>query len=125
MLFIGNSHVLGLFTVSRRQLLVSKMAFSNLWPNANNPMEDSYKNPRTNRYDNGPGGDLDDKCQPGSRHQGSGRVDSNTNYSIYLKNIEPHTTPEGLRTMSQDWGQPQNVKKFTTTTGMVWFKTLA
>lgn len=92
-------------------------------------MEESYRNPKTNRYTNGPGDDLDDDQQPGMvamvAANRSDRPPGPQIIPMYLRNIEPHMTDDGIQNLCRKWGKPQSIKRFSTTTAMVWFKTLA
>lgn len=98
---------------------------SKLFPN---PMEESYRNPRTNRYTNGPGDDLDDEHQPGMLAMvAAHRTDKPSNQTIpmYLRNLDPHIDENGIQNLCRKYGNPQSIKMFSKTTAMVWFKTLA
>lgn len=91
-------------------------------------MEQSYRNPRTNRYTNGPGDALDDDQQPGMQALIAANRSSprqTVGIAIYLRNLDPDSTDAGIRNLCQKWGTPSGFKRFSTTAGMMWFKTLA
>ena len=93
-----------------------KMAFTSLgW----NPMESAYKNANINRYENGPGADLDENQQPGSSHR-------HESFAVHLKNLPPNLDEHGIKNLCLKYCKyVHEIKMFSGRTSIVVFKELA
>lgn len=84
------------------------MAFQTLgW----DPMKDAFSNPQFNKYEEGPGGELDDDLQPGAMAR-SGH--SSKRIALHLKDVPRELGEAGLMNFCSKFGRILDVKRFQT-----------
>lgn len=80
----------------------------NGWDETIDPMGKAYRNPRFNRYDDGPGAELDDDLQPGAI---AAEPTVARTIDVHLAKVPVDFTEQGIRNMCAKYGQIVYVKR--------------
>lgn len=74
---------------------------ANGWDDSIDPMASAFRNPKFNRYDDGPGAELDDDLQPGAI---ASAPKMERHVDIYIGNMSVDLTEQGVRNMCCKYG---------------------
>lgn len=74
---------------------------ANDWDETSNPMAKAYRNPKFNRYDEGPGADLDDDLQPGAIAADPTVVKT---FDIHIGDLLADLNEQGVRNLCNKYG---------------------
>lgn len=81
-----------------------------LYENWINGMEESFKNPLFNKYEEGPGAQLDIKLQPGSLAALKDTTET-LEFTLFLCNVPPDVTQKALTNLCKNYGNVVEIRR--------------
>lgn len=80
----------------------------NGWDETIDPMATAYRDPMFNRYDDGPGAELDDDLQPGAI---ASEPTVAKKFDIHIRELSVDFTEQGVRNMCAKYGTILGIKR--------------